>query len=139
VFWDKKSFVRRFLPMSIEKKQQLTAQQLGILNSEMEKHKKSTTVAYLLWFFLGSLGAHKFYLRNTMMGIIYLVLFILGAATTAIGIGFFFYGILGVLLLVDLFTIPRQIRKLYEKEEEKIIDRLLGTTTINTTTEGEQV
>jgi len=124
--------------MSIEKKQQLTAQQLGILNSEMEKHKKSTAVAYLLLFFLGSFGIHKFYLSNTMMGILYLVLFILGAATSTIGIGFLFFAILGILLLVDLFTIPRQIRKLYEKEEEKIIAKLLGTTTLNTTTEGEQ-
>jgi len=124
--------------MSIEKKQQLTAQQLGILNSEMEKHKKSTAVAYLLLFFLGSFGIHKFYLSNTIMGILYLVLFVLGAATSAIGIGFLFFAILGILLLVDLFTIPRQIRKLYEKEEEKIIAKLLGTTTLNTTTEGEQ-
>ena len=37
--------------MSIEKKQQLTAEQLGILNSEMEKNKKSVGVAYALWFF----------------------------------------------------------------------------------------
>lgn len=32
---------------------------------------KSTTVAYLLWFFLGSLGIHKFYLNQNKMGSIF--------------------------------------------------------------------
>ena len=35
-------------------------------------HMKSTGTAYLLWFFLGALGAHKFYLNKTGMGILYI-------------------------------------------------------------------
>lgn len=123
--------------MSIERKQQLTVQQLAVLNSEMEKNKKSTGVAYALWFFLGTLGAHKFYLKNTVWGIVYIALFVLGWATVAVGVGAAFFFALGIFLLYDLFTIPRQIRKLYEKEEEAIIDRLVGTSTSETTAKGE--
>ena len=33
---------------------------------------KSKTTAYLLWFFLGVFGVHKFYLGKIGMGILYL-------------------------------------------------------------------
>jgi len=122
---------------TIEKKQQLTAQQLGILQTEMEKNKKSTGVAYALWFFLGSLGVHKFYLKNTVWGIIYIALFVLGWVTLAAGVGVAFFFALGIFLLYDLFAMPRQIKTLYEKEEEKIIDRLLGINTVNAAAKGE--
>lgn len=56
---------------------------------------KSTGVAYLLWFFLGALGAHKFYLGRIGMGIAYI----------------FTLGFLGIGLLIDLFTLPKQTRE----------------------------
>jgi hypothetical protein len=56
---------------------------------------KSTGVAYLLWFFLGVFGAHKFYLGRVGMGFAYL----------------FTLGFLSVGLWIDLFTLPRQIRQ----------------------------
>jgi hypothetical protein len=69
-------------------------------NVEEEKGKnvasfqmKSKTTAYLLWLFLGLLGAHKFYLKKTGMGILYLF--------TA---GLFFIG-----WIIDLFTLGRQV------------------------------
>lgn len=33
-----------------------------------EAGRKSAGVAYLLWFFLGTFGAHRFYLKRTMSG-----------------------------------------------------------------------
>jgi TM2 domain-containing membrane protein YozV len=54
---------------------------------------KSKGVAYLLWFFLGVVGAHKFYLGKVGMGVIY-----------ALTLGF-----LGVGLLIDLFTLGNQV------------------------------
>ena len=33
---------------------------------------KSTTTAYLLWFFLGGLSAHRFYLGQVGIGLLYL-------------------------------------------------------------------
>lgn len=55
---------------------------------------KEVGIAYLFWFFLGGLGAHKFYLRKKGLGIAYL----------------FTLGFLGFGLLYDLFTLPSQVR-----------------------------
>lgn len=54
---------------------------------------RSKTVAYLLWFFLGLLGAHKFYLGKMGIGVLYLL--------TA--------GIFGIGWLIDLFTLGNQV------------------------------
>ncbi|QSZ28046.1 TM2 domain-containing protein [Aceticella autotrophica] len=107
-------------------KQKLTEKQLSILSSEMEKYKKSTTVAYLLWLFLGGLGAHKFYLGKIGMGFLYLSMFIIGWLTVGIYIGIVILIILGIFLIYDLFTIPSQIKSIYEYEEKRTIDRLLS-------------
>src|SRR4051794_8411632 len=50
--------------------------------------------AYLWWFFVGGLGAHKFYLGRPAMGVLY-------ACTL---------GLLGIGMLYDLFTLPSQVR-----------------------------
>jgi TM2 domain-containing membrane protein YozV len=66
---------------------------------------KSVAVAYILWFFLGSLGAHKFYLGQTGWGVAYIGLLILiiptaGLSLIALGLG----------VLVDLFLIPSRVQ-----------------------------
>ena len=55
---------------------------------------KSSGTAYALWFFLGFLGIHKFYLSKPFMGII--------CALT--------FGLFGFGWFIDLFTIPTQVR-----------------------------
>jgi TM2 domain-containing membrane protein YozV len=55
----------------------------------------SVGTAYLLWFFLGWAGAHRFYLGKVGTGILYL----------------FTGGIAGVGLFVDLFRIPSLVRE----------------------------
>ena len=55
--------------------------------------QKSKLVAYLLWLFLGALGAHKFYVGKVGMGVVYL----------------FTMGLFGVGLLIDLFTLGTQV------------------------------
>lgn len=54
---------------------------------------KSKGIAYLLWFFLGFLGAHKFYLGKVGVGVLYI----------------FTFGLFGVGLLIDLFTLGGQV------------------------------
>ncbi|MDO4916453.1 MAG: TM2 domain-containing protein [Rothia sp. (in: high G+C Gram-positive bacteria)] len=72
-------------------------------------HQKSVLISYLLWFFLGVFGAHKFYLRQPMMGIFYLILHGLGWLTAPIFIGYGFFVLLGLLLFIDLFTMPIRV------------------------------
>ncbi len=65
---------------------------------------KSVGAAYVLWFFLGALGVHHFYLGRNGQGLTYLLLtVVLGW----IGIGLV---IVGIALLVDLFLIPTYTR-----------------------------
>ena len=62
-------------------------------NTHMKE--KETWVAYLLWFFFGFIGVHKFYLGKMGWGILYLL--------TG---GIFLIG-----WVIDLFTIPSQVRQ----------------------------
>jgi|GEM_PF-2686936 len=55
---------------------------------------KETWVAYLLWFLLGAWGGHHFYLGKTGRAVSYI----------------FTLGWLGVGVLIDLFTLPSQVR-----------------------------
>jgi TM2 domain-containing membrane protein YozV len=50
---------------------------------------KSKSTAYILWFFFGPIGAHKFYLNKTGIGILY----------------FFTFSLLTLGWFIDLFTL----------------------------------
>ena len=65
-----------------------------------EANKKTALVAYLLWFFVGILGGHNFYLKRTGVAVTQLILSI-----TVVGLV-----ITVVWVLVDAFLIPGWIR-----------------------------
>lgn len=77
---------------------------------EYENSRKSVGVAYMLWFFLGWLLAHRFYLRQ-MKGVLRIWGFIAAAivfglitdSPVLIIVGF--WGLAGLLIL-DVFRIP---------------------------------
>lgn len=76
-----------------------------------DANKKSVGVAYLLLFFLGYLGAHRFYLGKTGTAVAILILTGLGFLLSAIFIGVFVLLIPAIWLLVDLFLIPGMVRQ----------------------------
>ncbi len=55
---------------------------------KMNMEGKSIVVAYLLWWFLGWAGVHRFYLGRVKSGMAQLLLFIIGIVTTLIFIGY---------------------------------------------------
>ena len=72
-----------------------------VSNSRAEPyaHEKQTWIAYFLFFPFGIVGGHKFYLGKIGMGIAYILTM----------------GLFGIGLLIDLFTIPEQVRRANEE------------------------
>ena len=72
-----------------------------------EAGKKSAGICYLLWFFLGGFGGHRFYLGRTGSAIAMLVIYILSwILLFAAGIGLFGLAVIGIWWIVDAFLIP---------------------------------
>ena len=71
----------------IKAQRELSEKDLMIFTAEVERHSKSAGITYILWFFIGSLGAHNFYMGKVVWGI---VCFILGS----LGWSLFFIGLI---------------------------------------------
>jgi TM2 domain-containing membrane protein YozV len=55
-------------------KSQLETRELLLLDSEVKSNGKSMIVGYILWYFLGLFGAHRFYTGRTGSAIAQLIL-----------------------------------------------------------------
>lgn len=75
--------------------------------------EKGIGIAYLLWFFLGGVGAHRFYLGAHSSAIIQLILPLTGwsmlLAKQPIGLLLVLFA--GLWILSDAFAIPGMVRK----------------------------
>ncbi|HHT47369.1 MAG TPA: TM2 domain-containing protein [Firmicutes bacterium] len=58
-------------------KKDLSPQELSMLESEFRRRKKSRVVLWLLWWFTGILGGHRYYLGDKGRAIIHTVVFLL--------------------------------------------------------------
>jgi TM2 domain-containing membrane protein YozV len=70
-----------------------------------------TIVVYVVWFFLGTLGAHRFVTGHVASGLLMLLLNGLGWLTFWFGLGFVIWALLGVWWLVDALLIPGWLRR----------------------------
>lgn len=86
-------------------KKDLSAEQLAMVQSEVNAKGKSKTTAFLFWFFLGGLGGHRYYAGKTGSAI---------AQTLTLG------G-LGIWAFIDVFFIGGMIEKHNEKLELETI------------------
>lgn len=107
----------------------LSDREFAILQSELSQYSKSAGLAYVLWFFFGWMGIHQFYIGQILRGVLYLGLcfggwFGVGAAFADAALStitMIMWGMLGILLFVDLFTIPSQIKKIRKNKKKEII------------------
>lgn len=72
----------------------------GCRNKRVLDTEKNKWVALLLWFFLGGLGAHKFYVKDNNAGVAYAACALFGWILVGIP-----YAVLAVLLVIDLVHI----------------------------------
>lgn len=85
----------------------------GDLNQHMiyDARKKSVGAAFLLWFFLGGVGVHRFYLGKTGSGAAMLILSIVGFVTSILGVGFLLLIAVGIWWCVDLLLVSGMVRE----------------------------
>lgn len=99
-----------------------------------EANKKSAGVAYILWFFLGGLGGHNFYIGKQGAGIGQIVLSIMGWMTLLLaGIGLLFLIPLGIWLLIDVITLGGKVTSI----NSRLMDSLNSNFSASTNTADE--
>ncbi len=81
------------------------------LMMQYDANKKSILAAYVLWFFLGLFGAHRFYLDEKGTGVGMLIITLASLVLMFVFIGFFTIFITIIWDFVDLFLIPGMTRK----------------------------
>ena len=90
----------------------LSTAQLSLIEQRVANDSPSTGVAYLLWFFVGILSEHRFYLGRPGTAILQIL-------TYFILIGF-------IWLLVDAFLIPGMIRQKKDGIRQRMTTELLA-------------
>lgn len=87
----------------------LSTEQQILIEQRITNDGKSAVLAYILWFFVGGLGGHRFYLGKTGSGAAMAALFVVGLLTTVILVGFVLLFAVGIWAIVDAFLIPGMI------------------------------
>ena len=78
------------------------------ISAQYDIEKKSLIVAYVLWLFLGYVGAHRFYLGRPLSGFIMLALSAVTLLLSVVSFGLlgFLWLVVGLWWLVDALLIP---------------------------------
>ncbi|MDG3039675.1 TM2 domain-containing protein [Roseicyclus marinus] len=84
----------------------LTTEQQLLIEQRVANDGKSTLVAYLIWFFAGFFGAHRFYLDKGNSGFLMLVFAVFACAALLGGTLLFLVVPSFVWVVIDFFLIP---------------------------------
>lgn len=71
---------------------------------------KNIGLAYLIWWFLGLFGGHRFYLDRKTTAIVQLCLTVIGILGTIIVFGYLLIFIVAIWWIVDAFLIPNWVQ-----------------------------
>ncbi|PYI56992.1 TM2 domain-containing protein [Paenibacillus flagellatus] len=100
---------------NIALKSQLDARELLLLDQEVKNHGKNMVVAYILWYFLGLFGGHRFYMRKKGSAIAQLILSltVIGMIATSIW------------WLVDAFLLHTWVKDHNRDVEGRIMEQIV--------------
>lgn len=104
----------------------LTVQEQMLIEQRVTNDGKSTGVAYLLWFFLGGFGGHRFYLGKTGTAVTMLIITLIGVVTSVVGVGLLFLAVTGIWVLVDAFLIPGMVANQKDAVRQKLTHQALA-------------
>jgi TM2 domain-containing membrane protein YozV len=121
-------------------KQDLSLNELLVLNSEIRDKEKSLGLAYLM-LIGGHLGVHRFYLKRTSSAIVQLILFLISAICylafyITFGMELETAGVISLILcaaaaialfiwiVIDLFLLPGMVKTWNEQLEREIIEQI---------------
>lgn len=93
---------------NIQLKKDLSSQDLLVLQTEMDRKRKKKGVAFVLWWFFGIIGGHRYYLGD--------IGYALGMTFTLGGIGFW--------TLIDAFLISGRVDEKNDELERDVIANL---------------
>ncbi|WP_416898137.1 MAG: TM2 domain-containing protein [Minwuia sp.] len=85
-----------------------------------QANAKSVLVTYVLWFFLGWLGLHRFYLGRIGSAIFMFLLWGIGTALAVILIGYLLLIPWAIWWFIDIFLIPGMVAA----ENNRVVDRI---------------
>ncbi|TJY39894.1 TM2 domain-containing protein [Cohnella pontilimi] len=94
----------------------MDARQLMLLESEVKSQGKNMFLAYVLWYFLGLLGGHRFYMQKKGSAVAMLILSI-----TVIGLI-----VTGIWIIVDAFLLHTWVKDHNRQLEYKLVHEILG-------------
>jgi len=104
-------------------KSQLDARELLLLEQEVKNQGKNMVVAYVLWYFLGIVGGHRFYLgkKGSAIAQLILTLTLIGAVITAIW------------WLVDAFLVHTWVKDHNRDVEGKVLEQIMRQKNVSAT------
>nr|WP_082472110.1 TM2 domain-containing protein [Paenibacillus bovis] len=100
---------------NMQRKSQLDARELMLLESEVKTYGKNMVVAYVLWYFLGIFGGHRFYMGKIGTAVTQLILSLTGVGMI----------VTGVWWVVDAFLLHTWVKERNAYVESSIIDQIL--------------
>ncbi|WP_245297248.1 TM2 domain-containing protein [Rhizobium oryziradicis] len=101
-----------------------TEQQI-LIEQRVTNEAKSIGASYLLWFFVGYLGGHRFYLDRKGSAIVMLLLTIFGVILSVVGVGFILLAVVGIWALVDAFLIPGMVAEQKNKVRNNLLQQAM--------------
>lgn len=108
-------------------KNELDSRELLLLESEVKNKGKNMVIAYLLWWFVGIFGGHRFYLGKTGSAIAQLIISIFSFLTMIIIIGFITIIGVAIWVIVDAFLVHQWVKEHNIELEENIALQILGS------------